>query len=279
MSRGAHTMSKAETILNPYWAVSNDYNMLDVEFQSYVIKGARQKYESQLDSGKADNLYEVTLHMLNLNSMIGDRRIFDQGMNACDKTSQLSNFVDDYFMADEKKTVTPAKRIYKMANKSMVETLGKYLSLATKILGSVEMAYRNKKAHLEQVLYLVINVTGHSIYDVWRIELDIKKDVAGDMVNIGNFEANGDKEAKFTKFIESYNKNESDKSFMMKMDNTLLMSMPIAHDHQSAATAIKDTMLFNKLFVGDGETNLSILSEMRDIVSKESKFPYKLTLK
>lgn len=272
-------MSKAETILNPYWVVSNDYNMLDTEFQSYVIKGAKLKYESQLESGKADNLYEVTLHMLNLNSMIGDRRIFDRDMKPCDKTTQVSNFVDNYFEADERKVVTPAKKIYKMANKSMVDTLGKYLSIASKIMGGVEMAFRNKKAHLEPVIYLVINVTGTGVYDVWRIELDIKKDVAGDIRNVGNFEAGADKEAKFAKFIEEYNKNESSKATMMKMDNTMLMSMSIAHDHQTAATVIKDTLLYNKLFVGDAETSLDILTEMRDVIAKEGKFPYKLTMK
>jgi hypothetical protein len=272
-------MSKAETILNPYWVVSDDYNMLDAEFQSYVIKGAKRKYESQLESGKADNLYEVTLHMLNLNSMIGDRRIFDRDMKPCDKATQVSNFVDNYFEADEKKVVTPAKRIYKMANKSMVETLGKYLGIATKIMGSVEIAFRNKKAHLEPVIYLVVNVTGCGVYDVWRIELDIKKDVAGDIRNIGSFEAAGNKETEFTKFIEAYNKRETDKSTMMKMDNTVLMSMPVAHDHQTAATVVKDTLLYNKLFVGDAEMNLDILMEMRDVILKEAKFPYKLTMK
>ena len=272
-------MSKTETILNPYWVVSNDYNMLDTEFQSYVIKGAKLKYDSQLENGKTDNLYEVTLHMLNLNSMIGDRRIFDRDMKPCDKTTQVSNFVDNYFEADERKVVTPAKRIYKMANKSMVDTLGKYLGVASKIIGGVEMAYRNKKAHLEPVIYLVINVTGTGVYDVWRIELDIKKDVAGDIKNVGNFQAGADKEVKFTKFIEEYNRKESDKATMMKMDNTLLMSMPMAHDHQAAATAVKDMLLYNKLFVGDSETSLGILAEMRDEIVKAGKFPYKLTLK
>ena len=271
-------MPKVDTILNPYWAVADEYNMLDTEFQTYVIKGAKKKFDDQLKRGKADNLYEVTLHMLNLNSMIGDRRVFNRDMKPCANAESINKFVDNFFLADEKKISTPAKAIKKLAEKSMIECLGKFLEIASGTINGAEVAFHNKRIHLQPVVFMLFNISTCDVYEVWKVSLNIKTDIAGDIAKLGEFRAGADKTAVFNAFIAEYNKN-ADPSEKMQMDNTMVMSKPNAIEPIAAITAMKDVLLYNKLFIGDAELDLDILSEMRNSVSKESKFSYKLTVK
>lgn len=264
-----------QMILPADWLIKSKH-VFDYEYQRYMVLGALKKFENKIESNDLSGFYEITFHQLNLNAFISEGRLYSHRFIQYPK-NDTKQVLEDFLKPTENidnQSIT--SNIIRDTKDLFFQTFDKYFDLMIKSIGNVNLIHSNKMIHKENTIFILINVSGSDIYDLWKLEIDNPDEFGGKIENVDHIRSNGDIVTDFRKYIDKYNKTESNKK-KIKDTNTMLAHMKRAEDHKSSVYAIKDTIIFNKLFVGmNYNFNANIFMDLENIIREQKTFPYKL---
>ena len=85
-------------VLDPMWLCQA--NFVDLEYYTYILLDAKQKYLTNLDSDFS-NFYEIVFHYLNLNTVIADKKVYDSHLNVVRSHEKLMEIVTQLAQSDD----------------------------------------------------------------------------------------------------------------------------------------------------------------------------------
>jgi len=151
-------------VLDPMWLCQA--NFVDLEYYTYVLLDAKQKYLTHL-STDFSYFYEIAFNYLNLNTIIADKKVYDSHLNANKTHKNLMNVVSQLSSSGE----SGGKEIVKMASSVLADVMREYLSKQISVLEHLHFYSNNTNIHKQDKLYIVCKSTTLDKYEVYRLNM------------------------------------------------------------------------------------------------------------
>ena len=155
-------------VLDPMWLCQA--NFVDLEYYTYILLDAKQKYLTNLDSDFS-NFYEIVFHYLNLNTVIADKKVYDSHLNVVRSHEKLMEIVSQLAQPDD----SNGKDIIRACSSILSEVMASYLNRQIPVLEHIHFHLNNNQIHKQDVIYIVSKSTKLDRYEVYRLNLKSKR--------------------------------------------------------------------------------------------------------
>ena len=160
---------RSEPILDPLW-ITKGQEGLDSEYYMYVLLAANKKYRERLEISDFTSVPEILFHLLNLNSLSIEGKIFDFKLSAISNDPKLkeirSHLRQMYQIPQE------LLDIFKNSNHILISVLIDHLEEMIDFMEGCHQYHMNKKIHLEKEIFIVVNQEKGEDYDIWKMRFD-----------------------------------------------------------------------------------------------------------
>lgn len=253
-------------VLDPLWITQANY--VDLEYYTYILMDAKQKYLTNLDEGFF-NFYEIVFHYLNLNTIIADKRLYDSKFNSVKMDSNLVKIVSE--LSD--KEDSPGKAIVKMASSIFSEVLLKYLEKQIQVLESLNFHFNNTNFYKLDKIYIVCKSNKLDKYEVFKLNTNTNRSFKHSITRKAVLYLPGLKQNEFRdKLLESKPLLED----FQPEKNVIVISGTDNSSIQNAICLVKDLILLNRIMNLSHGFDANVLLDYNRLLEKKKTIPYKL---
>ena len=253
-------------VLDPMWLCRA--NFVDLEYYTYVLLDARQKYLRNLERDFS-NFYEIVFHYLNLNTVIADKKIYDSHLNAVRSHEKLTEIVTQLAQANE----SGAKQIVKACSSILVDVLKLYLDRQVPVLENLHFHFNNSKIHKQRTIYIVCKSDKLDRYEVYRLATDSKRSLGYAISRKAVLTLPGLKQNEFKSRLLAERPELTD------FDPDLNVIVVSGTDHVVLSEGIgltKDIILINRIMNLSHGFDANVLLDYSRMLEKKNSIPFKL---
>ena len=135
-------------VLDPLWLANSKY--VDLEYYTYIMFGAKQKYLADLNSGSFSRFHEILFHYLNLNTVIVDKGVYDSSYNFKRDDRHVMEIIASLTRSREEY----GGEILRMASAVLAETLTEYLDIMLDKMAYTRLYFNSAKLHKLDSIYV-----------------------------------------------------------------------------------------------------------------------------
>jgi len=259
-------------IAKPDWFIADGIDKFyDRERLEYVLLAMEQKLNVLIDKGDLSNFYELIFHFLNLNTFLSEHMIYSEYFQPIklsdDMKKAVRNLVDKYDEGSTFKSIQLINEIY-------LRILKKYLSLAIKCIGNIDIHLKSNYVHYEENnSYVISNITSSNVYELWKVNYRLSNKLGFNMEKIENFIIDGTNFGEYEEKMSSLNKTLRNP---ITSKNIIGLEVAKAMNISNIMHLISSVMLLNKLFYGKAKFNINVLQDLDSVIEEKKTFPYRL---
>ena len=253
-------------VLDPMWLCQANY--VDLEYYTYVLLDAKQKY---LDNLKNDfsNFYEIVFHYLNLNTVIADKKVYDSHLNAVRSHEKLKEIVTQLAESSD----SGAKEIVKSCSAILADVLGKYLDRQLPVLENLHFHFNNSQIHKEEIIYIVCQSTKLDRYEVYRLNTKSARSLGYAITRKAVLTLTGLKHSEFRERLIA----EKPELVDFNPDRNVIVVSGTDHVVLSDGIGLtKDIILINRLMNFSHGFDANVLLDYSRMLQKKNSIPFKL---
>jgi hypothetical protein len=254
-------------ILDPMWLCQA--NFIDLEYYSYVLLDAKQKYLKSLSSGDFSHFYEIAFNYFNLNTALADKKIYDSGLKPITTDSKLSEIVSQLTQPGE----STGKEIVKEALSILSSVLKEYLAAQLGVMESLHFYFNNRNLHLQDKLYIVYKPKKVDQYEIYQLSLTSQKKLGHSVKLIESVYLPDLDKAEFTERLSL--EAPSIKDFDPKK-NVIVISGETWTSPIEAVSLVKDTILLNRIIRPSHGFDVNVLRDIERLLETKKSIPFKL---
>lgn len=253
-------------VLDPMWLCQA--NFVDLEYYTYILLDAKQKYLSNLNNDFS-NFYEIVFHYLNLNTVIADKKVYDSHLNAVRSHEKLMEIVTQLAQPNE----SNGKEIIKACSAILSEVMASYLKRQIPVLEHIHFHLNNDQIHMQDVIYIVSKSTKLDRYEVYRLNLKSKRSLGYSISRKAVLHLPGLKNLEFRQRLLEVKPGLTD--FNPDL-NVIVVS---GTDHVVLSDGIclaKDIILVNRIMKPVHGFDPNVLLDYSRMLEKKKAIPFKL---
>ncbi len=254
-------------VLDPMWLCQANY--VDLEYYTYVLLDAKQKYLKNLEVDFS-NFYEIIFHYLNLNTIIADKKLYNASLETVNSDRNLLEIVGTLA---RKEDVGQGSQIVTAASDILGQTLREYLERQTSILKNMHFYFNNVKLHRENRIFIVCRSTETDTYDILKLNLESKRPLGCALTKSATVEIPNLKENEFRDRLLELKPTLTD----FRPDKNVIVCTYDANVSQHDAVFLtKDLIIMNRYVnFRNGFDSNAILDAYR-LLEKKKSIPFKL---
>ena len=258
-------------LLSPTWMFDKNDRNLDTEYMYYILMANKQKFDKEIKAGKINHFFELIFHYLNLNTLLSEHKVYDEYMDRFVNES-LELFIENFKDGMEE---SDAYHVIKSTNNIYAQILTQYLKMCIEIYSNLDFFTKNLNVHKENnIIYLFLNIANCNIFEIWKVHYSLKNKFGNKIQLVGNIEVTSESLHEYQEYVKKY--NSKNKNGQITESNTIGITIKKSIDTKKVAILVKDIVMLNKLFYGNGPFNLDILKDMESVLHNKKMFPYKL---
>jgi|LakMenEpi03Aug12_release.lakeMendotaPanAssembly.Ray.scaffolds.fasta_scaffold00021_8 hypothetical protein len=253
-------------VLDPMWLCQA--NFVDLEYYTYILMDAKQKYLNQLETDFS-NFYEIAFHYLNINTIIADKKVYDSHLNAVRAHQNLMVIVSQLAQSND----SNGKEIVRMASAILSEVMTVYLRKQIPVLEHLNFHLTNTALHKQAVIYIVCKSEKLDRYEIFKLNTKSNRPLGYSISRKAVLHLPGLKNNEFK--------------------DRLLVEMPTLTDFQPDKNVIvvsgtdqvvisdgicltKDIILLNKIMNLSHGFDANVLLDYERMLDKKKAIPFKL---
>lgn len=254
-------------VLDPMWLCQANY--VDLEYYTYVLLDAKQKYLKNLEIDFS-NFYEIIFHYLNLNTVIADKKLYNASLETVNSDRNLLEIVGTLA---RKEDLGQGSQIVTAASDILGQTLRLYLEKQTSVLKNMHFYFNNVKLHRENRIFIVCRSTETDTYDILKLNMESKRPLGCSLTKSATVELPNLKENEFRSRLLDIKPTLSD----FRPDKNVIVCTydenVLQHD---AIFLTKDLIIMNRYVnARNGFDSNAILDAYR-LLEKKKSIPFKL---
>jgi len=256
-----------EPVLDPLWLANSKY--VDLEYYTYIMLGAKQKYLASLKSGSFSRFHEILFNYLNLNTVIVDKGVYDSGYNFKKNERHVMEIIASLTRNHEERGV----EILRMASTFLAETLTEYLDVILDKLAYTRLYFNSSKIHKLDTIYIATTQNKSTLNHIWKISKQktvpflIKSD---HLLQINEFDC---EDGEFNELLTQVKPEITD--FSAKTNVLVISSVKRIKDKKLFELALA-SIVANKLLNHSSGFNSNILLDIKSTLERGQVIPYKL---
>lgn len=253
-------------VLDPMWLCQA--NFVDLEYYTYVMLGARQKYLSNLNNDFG-NFYEIVFHYLNLNTIIADKKVYDSHLNVVRSHEKLMEIVTQLAEPDH----SNGKEIIKMGSSILSDVMAAYLNKQIMVLEHLHFHFNNSQIHKQDTVYIVSKTEQLDQYEVYKLNLKSSRPLGYSISKRAKIHLPGLKQSEFKKrLLEKF----PDLSDFNPDLNVIVVSGTDQIVIRDGICLTKDILLVNRLMNLSHGFDANVLLDYSRMLEKKKTIPFKL---
>lgn len=253
-------------VLDPLWICQA--NFVDLEYYTYVLLAAKQKYLSNLDAGFA-NFYEIVFHYLNLNTIIADKKVYDSQLRVNRTHEKLLEIVSQLAQRDQ----SHGKEIIKVGSKILSEVMQAYLEKQIPVLEHLHFHFNNSNIHKQDKIYIVSRTTKSDHFSVYCLDTKAQKPLGYLITKKIDLYL---PELKHSEFKDRLLEKCPDLKDFLPEKNVIVVSGSELVVPIDGVCLIKDILLINKLMNPAHGFDANVLLDYNRMLEKKKSIPFKL---
>lgn len=253
-------------VLDPMWICQA--NFVDLEYYTYVLLDAKQKYLHNLESGFA-NFYEVVFHYLNLNTIIADKKVYDSQLKVIRNHEKLVEIVSQLAQSDQ----SNGKEIIKVGSAILSEVMSVYLKKQIHVLEHLHFHFNNTNIHKQEKIYIVSKSTKTDQYSVYCLNTKSARPLGYMITKKADLYL---PDLKHSEFKDRLLESKPDLTDFMPEKNVIVVSGTDLVVPINGVCLIKDILLINKLMNPSHGFDANVLLDYNRMLEKKKVIPFKL---
>jgi hypothetical protein len=254
-------------VLDPLWLCQANY--VDLEYYTYVLLDAQQKYLKNLELDFS-NFYEIAFHYFNLNTVLADKKLYNSSLETINSDRNLLEIVNSLAKRDES---GESSKIITRASEILGQTLKIYLERQTSVLKNMHFYFNNAKLHKETKIYIVCRSTRTDEYDIIKLNLASKRPLACSLIKYASVKLPDLKENEFRARLLEVKPNLVD--FLPEKNVIVCTYDDLVHEHD-AIFLTKDLIILNRLVNNRGSFDSNAILDAYRLLEKKKAIPFKL---
>jgi hypothetical protein len=254
-------------VLDPLWLANSKY--VDLEYYTYIMFGAKQKYLADLNSGSFSRFHEILFHYLNLNTVIVDKGVYDSSYNFKRDDRHVMEIIASLTRSREEY----GGEILRMASAVLAETLTEYLDIMLDKMAYTRLYFNSAKLHKLDSIYVATTQNKAKLNHIWKIskEKTIPFMIGCDhLLEINEFSC---EDGEFSELLGQVKPEITD--FSAKKNVMVISSVKRIKDEKLFELALA-TIVANKLLNHSSGFNSNILLDIKSTLERGQVIPYKL---
>lgn len=256
-------------VLDPLWLCQANY--VDLEYYSYVLLDAKQKYLKSLSSGDFSHFYEIAFNYFNLNTALADKKIYDSGLKPVTADTKLTEIVSQLTQPGE----STGKAIIKEALEILASVLKEYLAAQLGAMESLHFYFNNRNLHLQEKLYIVYKPKRIDQYEIYQVSLTSKKKLGYSIEFIDSVYLPDLDKSDFSQRLAQENSKILD---LDPKKNVIVVSGESWTVPLEAVSLVKDTILLNRIIKPSHGFDVNVLRDIERLLETKKSIPFKLTV-
>lgn len=253
-------------VLDPMWLCQA--NFVDLEYYTYVLLDAKQKYLSNLDTDFS-NFYEIVFHYLNLNTVIADKKVYDSHLNVVRSHEKLMDIVSQLAKPDD----SNGKEIIRASSAILSSVMEAYLKKQIPVLEHIHFHLNNNQIHKQDVIYIVSRSSKLDRYDVYRLNLRSKRNLGYSITRQAALHLPGLKNSEFKARLLEVKPRLTD----FDPDRNVIVVSGTDHVVLSDGICLaKDIILVNRIMKPVHGFDPNVLLDYNRMLEKKRAIPFKL---
>jgi len=254
-------------VLDPMWLCQANY--VDLEYYTYVLLDAQQKYLKNLESDFS-NFYEIAFHYFNLNTVLADKKLYNASLETVNSHQNLLEIVNTLA---KKEDLGQGSQIVTMASEILGQTLKVYLERQTAVLKHMHFYFNNIKLHKENKVYIVCRSTRTDTYDIIKLALDSKRPLGCSLIKCATLESPDLKENEFKNRLLELKPKLDDFS---PEKNVIVCTYEEVVPERDAIFLTKDLIILNRLVNHRNAFDSNEILDVYRLLEKKKIIPFKL---
>lgn len=254
-------------VLDPLWMCQA--NFVDLEYYTYVLLDAKQKYLRSLEEGNKSHFYEVAFNYFNLNTVLADKKLYDSSLNTVNSDSKFIEIIQQLSQLGE----STGKQLIKTAHSILAYVLQSYVDCQLTAMENLHFYFNNRNLHLLNDVYIVYKLTSSTKYDIYHLSLKSKKRLGYSMSHISSIEIPNLEEVDFKSEVCKLNPslNKIDPLF-----NVIVVTGGNSSDSIESVSLVKDVILLNRIVKTGTGFDLNVLRDIERLLETKKSIPFKL---
>lgn len=253
-------------VLDPMWICQA--NFVDLEYYTYVLLDARQKYLSNLKDGFA-NFYEIVFHYLNLNTIIADKKVYDSQLKVNRTHEKLLEIVSQLSQSEQ----SHGKEIIKAGSKILSEVMQTYLDKQIPVLEHLHFHFNNNNIHKQDTIYIVSRTNKSDHYSVYCLNTKSNRPLGYVITKkIDLFLP----DLKHSEFKDRLLERRPELTDFSPEKNVIVVSGTDLVVPIDGVCLIKDILLINRLMNPSHGFDANVLLDYNRLLEKKKSIPFKL---
>jgi hypothetical protein len=254
-------------VLDPLWLCQANY--VDLEYYTYVLLNAQQKYLKNLEEDFS-NFYEIAFHYFNLNTVLADKKLYNSSLETINSDRNLLEIVNALAKRDE---LGESSKIITKASEIFGETLKIYLERQTAVLKNMHFYFNNAKLHKENKLYIVCRSTETDLYDIIKLNLASKRPLACSITKCASVKLPDLKDNEFRNRLLAVKPTLTD---FLPEKNVIVCTYSSEVLEHDAIFLTKDLIILNRLVNNRSGFDSNVILDAYRLLEKKKSIPFKL---
>lgn len=254
-------------VLDPLWLCHA--NFVDLEYYSYVLLDAKQKYMKSLSSGDFSHFYEIAFNYFNLNTALADKKIYDSALKPVTSGLKLDQIIEQLTQPGE----STGKEIIKEALSILSGVLKEYLAAQLGAMESLHFYFNNRNLHLQEKIYIVYKQKRIDQYEIYQFRIDDQKELGYSVEFVDSVYLPGLDKSDFNKRLAAENSTIKD---LDPKKNVIVISGESWTSSIEGVSLVKDTILLNRIIKPSHGFDVNVLRDIERLLETKRAIPFKL---
>lgn len=254
-------------VLDPMWLCQANY--VDLEYYTYVLLDAQQKYLKNLEFDFS-NFYEIAFHYFNLNTVLADKKLYNASLETINSHRNLLEIVTTLAKKDD---LGQGSQIVTKASEILGQTLKIYLERQTSVLKHMHFYFNNIKLHKEAKIYIVCRSTRTDLYDIIKLSLDSKRPLGCALTKCATVDLPDLKENEFRNRLIELKPGLED---FLPEKNVIVCTYEDVVPERDAIFLTKDLIILNRLVNHRNGFDSNAILDAYRLLEKKKNIPFKL---
>lgn len=254
-------------VLDPTWICQA--HKVDLEYYTYLMLGAQQTYLQNLENGRFDNFYEIAFHYFNLNTVIADNKMYDQGLKPVSQDRNLMIILSHLAQKDD----SQGKEIIRRSSRVLAETMLTYLEKLITSLENIHFYFNNNWIHRRELIYLVCKTEEPDKYEMLKLIMNHPDHLGCKVERVMTLKMPNLRENEFrvrllelVSGIPDFNPDQ----------NVMVIGGGAMIDPINRICLAKDTILLNRVMNQKHGFDANVLLDFHRLLQKQKSIPFKL---
>lgn len=254
-------------VLDPLWMCQA--NFVDLEYYTYVLLDAKQKYLIALEAGDFSHFYEIAFNYFNLNTILVDKKLYDSGLNLINSDSKFVEIIQQLNLPGE----STGKQLIKTAHDILSEVLKLYLVKQLDAMESLHFYFNNRNLHLQTKVYIIYKQKRSDVYDIYQLNLASQKRLGYSIKLVDSIEIPDLEKIDFGEEVIKRNLALKD---LDTSKNVIVVTGESWSSSIECVSLVKDTILLNRIIRPSHGFDLNMLRDIERLLETKNAIPFKL---